>query len=206
MDLKLKIKLASIFIITIALLGCNDPKLSYNKEAKIFCDLHKTENWEGGARRATNAELKVILDRKISEVAFSKKFEEIINDLDKIKFLKKLYSGAQEKIRTLTGEQWECPEYKEFYSVKFERITPKIKPKNNSLTINISSSGEVIVNGELMKNITTEEFNKILTPMKLKSPVSVAITINKGASRVILNQVMQALKNTEVEDLVLIEK
>lgn len=202
----MKIKLASIFLITITLIGCNETKLSYNQEAKIFCDLHKTESMEGGARRATNAELKVILDRKISEVAFSKKFKEIINDLDKIRFLKNLYPGAQEKIRTLTGEQWECPEYKELYSVKFERITPKIEPKHNSITINISNSGEVIVNGGLMTNITAEEFNKIISSLELKTPVSATVTITKGASGDILNQVMQALKNTEVEDLVLVEK
>lgn len=202
----MKIKLASFFLITITLISCSEPKLSYNQEAKIFCNLHKVENWEGGMRRITNEELKIILDRKISEVAFSKKFKEIINDLDKIKFLKQLYPGAKEKIRTLTGEPWECPEYKEFYSVKLERITPKIEPKYSSLTINISSSGEVVVNGTLIKDITAEEFNKIISSIELKPPVSATVTMNKGASEEILNQVMQTLKKTAIKHLVLIEK
>ncbi len=203
---QLKIKLASIIFITITFFGCSKATLLYDQEAKVFCDLHDVENWEGGARRASNAELKSILDQKVSEVKFSNEFQKIINDLDEIKFVKKLYPSAQEKIQAFTGELWECPAYKEFYSVKFERITPKIEPKQSSLIINISASGDVVVNDSLVRNTTGIEFNKVISSLELQSPVSATITVDKGAPEEILNQIMEALKNTDVEKLAVIKK
>ena len=207
MRLVMKIRILTLVFISYALIGCIESLRTYSQEAQLYCNLHKIESWKDFPRDASLDDFIKEYDKRVSAVGFSSEFKEVIRDIDKIIFLKNLYPGAKAKISALTGEPWDCPAYQEFHHVEYEKVDPEeTMGIGKPLRIEISSSGAVVINDGLLVNITAEEINKVISSLGLKSPVSASVTVYYDAPEEILNQVMHALKETEVEDLVIIEK
>ena len=182
----------------ITAVGCNPEQENYKKEAAAFCEVHNPENWRAFAKTGSPGELQKELNSRIDQVVKTTAFKKIVAELNQVEFMRKLYPTAQSKISKLIGRQWECPYYKEFYTITFERlpkdtITTDIDKDKDVVVIGIDAKGNYTVNSmELMDN-APETLKDAIKMVAATSPPKVVVKTEENTPKDSLDSALRVL-------------
>jgi hypothetical protein len=176
--------------------ACESQQEILKKEANAFCEIHNPENWKEFAKTGSPAELEKELNKRIDKAIKTKALKDVIAELNQVEFMRELYPTAQKKISNLIGENWDCPFYQEFYSVRFERhpAPPSaIYISNDTIVVGIDANGNYTVNSmELMDN-KPETLKDAIKTVAATSPPKVVVKTEENTPKESLDSALHVL-------------
>lgn len=147
------------FLITLSLLAvnaCSDE--SFEKSVYQYCELYNAESL---SLLGQNAELQeafgYILERQ--EKIKNKKLQGILKSADKSSF-SNYYAGVKIQIEKELGKTWSCEDFEQFFLPKQKIVSLSLKgiqyksidpQADNTITIMVAHSGDILVNGAPLK-------------------------------------------------------
>ncbi len=182
--------------------GCGSEQETYKKEAKAFCDVHNPEHWKEFAKTGSMADLEKELNSRIDKAVKSKAFKDILVQLDQVGFVRELYPTAQAKISALIGENWECPYYRAFYSLSFERQPEGAAAGDidkDAVVVGIDAQGNYTVNSmELMDN-APQTLKDAIKTVAATSPPNVVVKTQENTPKEALDSALRVLFDMGIE-------
>jgi hypothetical protein len=190
---------------SILVVGCSSKTETYKKEAEAFCNVHNPENWRDYKNTGSYFEFQDELVKRISKVVVSEEFRNIFKKLSEDDSRPDAYSFYKTEIEKLTGEEWNCPYAKDFYSVewKSEHITPgqptsaASDGETEELVIRLEQNGDYIINSEKVAAQDSEKIDQLLKEFLNKNPKVKIITAD-GVSKEQLLEAMDKLSHLGV--------
>ena len=109
----------------VILVGCTQSiasnKQALLKDANAFCDIHEAKHWKDISSNTPITEFNKIIYERVRKSVKSDEFYKFIESMNSVKFYRQMYPTAKIRIEEITGVAWDCPAYKEFYSIKINR-------------------------------------------------------------------------------------
>ena len=174
------------------LAGCKSKLDVYKEEAQQFCEVHNPSEWKAHVKKTGETNVKEELDRRVNSVVITEEFKKIVDELNKVEFMRELYSTAQAEISKLIQDKWECVYYREFYTVRFERSQGDMaaQPSEEGLiTIVIDADGNITISSmELMDN-QLETLRQGIETIATESPPKIVIKTRENTPKSTLNGV-----------------
>ena len=185
----------------VLLSGCTQSipsnKQTLLKDASAFCDIHDAKHWEDISSKTTITKFNKITYERVRKSVKTDEFYKFIESMKSVEFYRQMYSTAKTRIKAITGVAWNCPAYKEFYSIKISR--DNTVSQANEADIVITKEGKYLVQNKIVK----------LTSSSLKAALDhdnnprskLIIKLDSGASDDLLNPLFQALSQLGIENV-----
>ncbi len=110
------------YVMLLTLQGCRSEEQKLLLDAESFCQIHLKKNWVDVDSSMPIGEFNDLVIQRTTLVVKTEAFKTLIDELNTVEFYRELYPTAKEKIQTLTGKVWDCPEYEQFYRLQFKKI------------------------------------------------------------------------------------
>ena len=185
----------------VLLSGCTQSiasnKQALLRDANAFCDIHEAKHWKDISPTTPITEFNKIIDERVRQSVKSDEFYKLIESMNSVEFYRQMYPTAKIRIEEITGVAWDCPAYKEFYSIKTNR--DHSVSQANEADIVITKEGNYLVQNKIVK----------LTSASLKAALDhnnnprskLIIKLDSGASDELLNPLFQALSQLGIENV-----
>jgi len=165
------------------------------QDAKIFCDLHKTENLTEIPSEATTDEASSIIYHRGIQSLKTVEVRMLLEEMNTVRFYRQMYPLAKEKIEKITGDVWNCPAYKNFYQIKLADNNSD----SNPIDIIITKNGEYLIQNQPVE-LTSKAIDSALNMDTNKIPqYKLIIQLQDGASDELLEPLFKILTSLGFE-------
>jgi hypothetical protein len=204
-------KYSIFFIFGSLIIGCSSKANTYKQEAEAFCNVQNPENWLDYKNTGSYFDFQDELVKRISKVVVSEEFRDIFKKLSEDDSRPDAYTFYKTEIEKLTGEEWNCPYAKDFYSVewKSEHITPgqptsaASDDETEELVIRLEQNGDYIINSEKVAAQDSEKIDQLLKEF-LNKKSKVKIITADGVSKEQLLEAMGKLSHLGVTNVTIV--
>lgn len=110
--------------LTFSVAGCATQQAPENPllaDAQAFCDVYHPDNWRGEDPELGLFELESMAQQRLRETMRTDEFKELITTLDEVNHYRELYPTAKSEIERLTGTEWKCPSYQQFFDLDYRK-------------------------------------------------------------------------------------
>jgi len=181
--------------------GCTQSETSRKQslilDANAFCDIHEAKHWKDISPDMPIAEFNEIVNERVLKVLKTNEFNNLLEDMKSVGFYRQMYPTAKAKIENITGETWDCPAYKEFYSLKTSRESTV--SHENEPDIIITKEGKYLIQNKAVK--LTADSLKAALQIDEKPRTKLIIKLETGVSDELLGPLFQALSPLGIENV-----
>lgn len=113
-------------LISLSLSGCatreTPPDTSLAADALAYCDVYQPKYWDSVDPALGLYEQEAMAQQRLREVLRTDAFLEMMARLDEeVTHYRDLYAETRKSIQALTGEDWHCPDFANFYDIDHRR-------------------------------------------------------------------------------------
>jgi len=179
-------------------------------DANVFCEIHGLQHWkETPPDNAASQELNQMIRKRVLNVLETDEFRKVVIEMESVEHFSQIYPQAKSKVEKIIGQSWDCPAYKEFYSLTFTSIDggEGLKVNNYKLgevDIFITKDGKYLYKNKPIK-LTTEALKSILVQDNAPK-VELVVELEKGTSKILLEPLYQAAYQLEVKAISVISQ
>jgi biopolymer transport protein ExbD len=176
------------------------------QEAINFCNVYDPEDWRNFKNTGLYFEFQDELVKRISKIVVTAEFRNIFEKLAEDDSRPYPYTFYKTEIEKLTGEKWNCPHAKDFYSVqwKSEPSTSRQATSEASdideLIIRLEQNGDYVINSKKVAAQNSEKIDQLLRELITSTP-KVKVISADGVSKEQLLDALQKLSQLRVTNV-----
>ena len=149
--------------------GCSNKGASKDvlaRDSMLFCDLHDVKHWRHIPSDMPIDEFHQLVNKRLKSKLKTSEYLTLVDELEKVEFYRQLYPEAKKRIEAIIETDWQCPQFKDFYSIELNKVA-----EGEGLPVRIGSEvvAEIVVkpgseyylNGEPL-NLNSDELEKFV--------------------------------------------